>query len=78
MNIEWTDKCLNILTNIVELDLIRYSGNGDYADLLKLHKTKFDWAIKRNKFKTQIEFENELILYKKFFEDISIKGNLVY
>jgi len=78
MNIEWTDKCLKILTNVVELDLIRYSENGDYSDLLKLHMAKFNWAIKKNKFKTQTEFENELKKYEKFFKDISFEGNLVF
>jgi hypothetical protein len=66
--IKWTEDALELLIKAVEYDMGRYGGKGDYAELMKLHKNKFEYMIAKGKFKTQKEFIDGLIKYKDIFK----------
>ena len=74
----WNDKCIKILIDAVEYDLVRYSDDNMFTSLLETHRRKFNYFIYKGRFKTQENFEKFLLEYREFFKSISEPDNGIF
>jgi len=73
-----SDEAIKLIYESVELDLVRYEDEDMFTELLRLHSSKINYLIGRNRFKNNEDLINFLVKYRDTFKSISYPRNGVY